>query len=126
MRSRRFTKRVQIWQAESEPDGFGGNTIKDELITSSWAELKVLTNNRNASRNTTDFGISNTQLGVMVTLRKRNDINYNSINQYMMYNNEKYIISSFPTNVNFDNSLITFIAVKQDTKSVNVTPPING
>ena len=120
MRARRFNKRIELWQTESEADGFGGNTLKTELITITWAEIKAL----NKYINTDSFGISNTQLAVHVTVRLRKDLTYNSINQFIKYANESYTISSFPENKNFDNAFISFIAVKQDTKTVPTIAPI--
>ena len=54
MRSRKLSKRVEIWQTSNVSDGFGGNTIAETLITSSWAEVITL-NNTNRS---TDIGIT--------------------------------------------------------------------
>ena len=124
MRARRFNKRIEIWQTAIVSDGFGGNTSSNTLITSSWAEIKSLNVSNRIGKSSSDFGINNTQLGVMVTVRLRNDITYNSINQYIKYAGDEYTISSFPENKNFDNSYITFIAVKEDLKSVTTISPI--
>ena len=114
MRSRRFTKRIEVHETTAVADGYGGNTVTSALLGTSWAELKSI----NKKTDLTSFGISNTQLAIEVTVRKRNDLAYNSINQFIVYGGENYDIVSFPTNQNFDNSLITFIAVKQQTKTV--------
>ena len=124
MRSRRFNKRIEVYQTGVISDGFGGNTSSETLITSSWAEIKSLNTNSRFGKTSTDFGMNNTQLGVMVTVRLRNDITYNSINQFIKYAGEKYTIASFPENKNFDNSYITFIAIKEDLKSVTTISPI--
>ena len=84
------------------------------MLGTSWADLRSV----NKKTDLSQFGINNTQLAIEVTVRKRNDLAYNSINQFIVYGGENYNIVSFPTNTNFDNSLITFIAVKQQTKSV--------
>ena len=114
MRSRRFRKRIEIYETTAVSDGVGGNTVTSALLGTSWADLRSV----NKKTDLSQFGINNTQLAIEVTVRKRNDLAYNSINQFIVYGGENYNIVSFPTNTNFDNSLITFIAVKQQTKSV--------
>ena len=119
MRSRRFRKRIEVWQLENVSDGFGGIKAANEMkLTTTWADIRSLSANSRYQSGGTDFGINNTQLGVMITVRKRNDLTYNTMNQFIKYNNEKYTIISFPENKNFDNSTITFIAVKRDRKYI--------
>lgn len=127
MSSRRFRKRIEIWQTkEPTSDGFGGFTASDELITTTWADLKSFSGNKPYSKESSDFGITNSQLAIIVTVRKRNDFYYNSINQFIKYNGEKYTILSFPEDKNFDHAFITFIAVKEDTKAVSTVTPIDS
>lgn len=116
MRSRRFRKIIEIWQLSDVSDGFGGNTTSETRLTSTWADIRSLSANNRYGSTSTDSGINHAQLGVMVTVRKRNDLTYNTLNQFIKYNDKKYTILSFPENKNFDNSTITFIAVKQDEK----------
>ena len=122
MSARRFRKRIEIWQIKDVADGFGGFTVSEELITTTWADLKTI----DARKNTTDFGINNSQLAVMCTVRKRNDFYYNTINQFIKYAGDKYTILSFPEDKNFDHSFITFIAVKEDLKTVPTITPIDS
>ena len=115
MRSRKLSKRIEIWQTSNVADGFGGNTIAETLITSSWAEVITL-NNTNRS---TDIGITSATNTIKVRLRKRNDLTYNSINQYLKYRGYKYIIQNQPFNVGFRDEVIEIIAVKEELKTVN-------
>lgn len=124
MRARGFNKRIQIHETLDSPNGFGGNTITTQFITETWASIRSMSQNKPFVKDLTDFGISNTGLAVIVTVRRRNDFAYNSINQFIVYAGESYTISSFPENKNFDNSFITFIATKEQTKSVPVINPI--
>ena len=78
------------------------------------------------SNRTTDLGITETNQGVLFTLRKRNDLAYNSINQYILYRGTKYIINSFPDNVNFNDSYIEISASRETQKIVNDISPIGG
>ena len=120
MRCRKLTKRVEIWQTSNVSDGFSGNTVAETLITSSWAEVITL-NNTNRS---TDIGITSATNTIKVRLRKRNDITYNGINQFIKYRGYKYIIQNQPFNVGFRDEVIEIIAVKQGLRMVAEIEPI--
>ena len=120
MRSRKLSKRIEIWQTSNVSDGFGGNTVAETLIASSWAEIITL-NNTNRS---TDIGITSATNTIKVRLRKRNDLTYNSINQYLKYRGFKYIIQNQPFNVGFKDEVIEILAVKEELKTVNEIAPI--
>lgn len=122
MRGRRLTKRFELWQTTSVSDGFGGAKISDELITSSWAEIK--TANANSKFRSTSDGITNATNQIVIKTRKRNDLTYNNLNQYIKYNNEKYIVQNQPYNVGFDNMYIEIIAIKEELKNVDTLTPL--
>ena len=120
MRSRKLSKRIEIWQTSNVSDGFGGNTVAETLITSSWVEIITL----NDVNRSTDIGITSATNSIKVRLRKRKDITYNSINQYLKYRGFKYIIKNQPFNVGFRDDIIEIIAVKEDLRSVSEITPI--
>ena len=120
MRSRKLSKRIEIWQTSNVSDGFGGNTVAEILIASSWAEIITL----NDVNRSTDIGITSSTNTIKVRLRKRNDITYNSINQYLKYRGFKYIIKNQPFNVDFRDDVIEIIAVKEELKTANEIAPI--
>ena len=120
MRSRKLSKRIEIWQTSNVSDGFGGNTVAEILIASSWVEIITL----NDVNRSTDIGITSSTNTIKVRLRKRNDITYNSINQYLKYRGFKYIIKNQPFNVDFRDDVIEIIAVKEELKSVTEISPI--
>ena len=120
---RKYQKRVQIYQVVSVADGYGGNLVEDTLITESWAEIKTVSNNSRYVGRLTDLGITDPQSAIIVTMRQRNDITYNAVNQFLMYRGEKYIIQNL-TNVNLQDNEIEIIAVKEQTRLVNVITPI--
>lgn len=122
MSARRFRKRIEVWQTLEVADGYGGFTVSEQLITTTWADLKTI----DSKKQNTDFGVNTNQLAVMCTVRKRNDFYYNTLNQFIKYAGNKYTIISFPENKNFDNSFITFIAVKEDLKAANIVTPIDS
>ena len=124
MRARRLSNRVQIWQTESVSDGFGGNTNKDYQLTDSWAEVKTLGNSSKYSKSVENFGITDRFNSIVVTMRKRNDISYNSINQYLVFKGISYIFQSQPANVDFRDDSIVLIATRQSIKEVPNLDPI--
>ena len=111
MRSRGFNKRVEIWQTSIVSDGFGGNITTSALLNSSWAKIKTLDVNR--STLATEFGVLDTSNSIEVTMRKRKDLVYDAQTMFLMYRSEKYIIKSFPVNIDFEDSYIKIICTKE-------------
>lgn len=123
MRARKYNKRVEIWQTTPKSNGYTVNGGTEEtLITSSWCELITLDRiNRN-----TDLGLIDTTNTVIFKLRKRNDIDYNSINQFFKYRGLKYIIQGSPINIGFEDREIQITLVRETSKSVNNIQPITS
>ena len=114
--ARNFNKVIEFWKTTPVSDGYGGNIVSEALIASSFASVTTL-GNKNIY-NSDNFGIIDKNNAILIKLRKRNDIVYNAINQYIKYRNVKYIIKGQPTNIDFNDSYISLIAVKEATKSV--------
>jgi hypothetical protein len=127
VRSRRFNKRVEIWQVAALVDGYGGNTTSEEtLLTATWADIKTLGVTSRFSNGQSSPGVNEPNAGVVFFLRKRKDLSYNSLNQFIKYNGVKYIISNRPTNINFDNSIIEIIGVAETIRETTEVPPVGG
>ena len=114
MRSRKFNKRIDIYETTAVPDGYGGNTVSVALVGTSWASIKTL--NPGQKTYLTEFGILDANSAIMVTVRKRNDFTYNQQTHYFVYRGENYIINSFPTNIDFEDGFITMICTKEANK----------
>ncbi len=111
MRARSFSKRVQIWGlSNSVYDGFAGYTVENELLSNSWA--KVETAKSNAS-NMNDIGLDDMALNLLITVRYRNDLEYNGINQYLVYNGVRYEFSQAPNENNLNRTFVKLIATRQ-------------
>lgn len=108
MRARVFNKRIEVWQALKVSDTFGGNTINETLVTTTWAKLTTQT-----GEEVSGLGLDYTKGTITAVVRKRNDITYNSTTLFIKYRDKKYNIVSFPTNDNFTDAYVTFIAVEQ-------------
>ena len=104
MRARGFNKRVEIWGTNTVFDGFSGNTVEETLLSSSWANIETVKPNRGDLN--TNIGILDASNSIIVTLRKRNDLNYDMTTMFVKYRGEKYIIDSFPANIDFKDNLI--------------------
>ena len=121
--NRRFSKLFELWQTAFVFDGFSGKTPGDDvLITKSWGEIKTV--NASSKFRNRDNGITSNTNQIIITTRKRNDVAYNSINQFIVYRGEKYTISNQPYEIDFDNSLIEIVATKNAVKSVIEIVPV--
>ena len=126
MRARSFQKRVELWQTEEYADEISGYLNKDILITTVWAKVSTLDKNRRFSSTTADLGVEDRSNTIVVEFRKRADITYNPINQFLKYRGFKYNIQAQPTNTDFDNSYIVIIATREANKEVTELTPDNS
>lgn len=122
MRARKYTKLIEVWQTTKVQGTYGGNTTVAQLITKSWCNLIT---KKNIYRDT-DFGITETSNQVTIQLRKRNDIIYNSKNQFFKYKGEVYNIISEPVNVGFENREIEITLQKDNSAIVPEIEPIGN
>ena len=121
MRARQFNRKIEIWQTTNVADGFGGSsTPTNELITTSWAAIRT----HKDTRRDTDVGVSDYSEKLDITMRYRNDIQYNSVNQFLMYRGVKYTFTMSPMNMDFNEAFITLTASRQKTNSVPIINPI--
>lgn len=117
-RSRKYTKRVEIWETTNVSDTFGGITVSEALLTTSWANVKTASNNSRYTKRLTDLGITDPTNAIIVTLRLRNDVLYNAITMYLKYAGVKYIIQNAPVNIDFVGHEVEIIATRESIKSV--------
>jgi len=108
MRARAFTKRVSFYKISEIDDGFGGKTTAPVLLLTTWANIMT-----KEGKAVIDLGLDYTTGVIQITMRRRSDISINSSIDYLMYRGDKYNISTYPTNKNFTDAVITFTAIKQ-------------
>ena len=120
MRARFYNKVIEFWQTATIPDGYGGFTVTDIFITKSWCSVKTASNNSRYVSRLTDLGITDPTSAIIINLRYRSDIDYNAINQFIKYRGDKYVIQTTPTNINFRNTEIELIAIRQSTDEVPI------
>lgn len=119
MRSRTLNKQIGIWQAVKASDGYGGFGILETLITTTWAKITTQT-----GEEVSGLGLDYTKGTLTIVVRKRNDITYNSTTLFIKYRDKKYNIVSFPTNENFTDAFVTFIAVEQKPATFDTYTPL--
>ena len=109
MKAREFNKQIELYQTVTGlSDGFGGYNQTDELIGVYWANIK----NVKPQINSIDFGNIEPNEVLQITMRNRLDLTFNSINQFIKYRNNKYIIITDPININFEDRIIQFLVKK--------------
>ena len=121
-RARKYNKKIQLWQTAPIVNEWGGNTVSETLLTTTWCEIKT----PNTTYRSTEFGITDTTDTIVLRLRKRNDLTYNSENQFFKYRGKRYIIESEPINIGFEDREIQITLKKEMLKGVNEVPPIGG
>lgn len=113
-KARKYTKRIQFWQTVAVADGFGGSTVSETLVATSWAKITT----PNQYHKLTEMGIIDVANSIIIHTRHREDIDYNAVNQYVIYRSVKYIVQNAPKNVDFKNVEIEIIATREVTESV--------
>ena len=88
MLAREYNKRVSIYQTTKVPDGFGGNTVAEVLLFSSWAKLET----NGVGYKAKDFGLQEFNDPLLFKVRFRHDFDYNSRTMFLTYKNDRYII----------------------------------
>ena len=111
MRGRKYNRKIELWQTTRTKNEFGDSIVTSELLITTWAEIKV-PNLVSANYRSMEFGITDTSNRLVINLRKRNDITFNSKNMYFVYNNDRYNIISEPVNVGFENREISMSVAK--------------
>jgi head-tail adaptor len=114
MRARKFNKQIQVYDTYNEGTPGGGNISKDQFIASCWANVETI----KSSKPYSDLGLDFSRNIVKVTIRLRNDLPWNSTTMFFVYRNSKFAISNNPTNTNYTDAFITFIAT--EIKSIYV------
>jgi len=104
---RELRKQIEVWLITAVVDEYGDGNITSEKLYDMWADLRTL-----KGRDITELGLDNKSLNIMVTVRKPDVFDFNAKKHFIKYKSEEYTIKSFPTNTNFDNRFIQFIAVK--------------
>ena len=111
MKARNYTKRIGFYQTTAVADGYGGNTVSEALVATSWANIRTPKD----SHRLTDLGVIDPTSTIIITLRHRNDIDYNAVDQFIKYRGLNYIVKNAPTNIGFMDVDIEIIATRQAT-----------
>lgn len=94
------------------PDGFGGNTVSESLLKSTWANIKTISTERQ-DQYVTEYGLLDASSSITITVRKRNDTVYDYKTLFIKYRNERYAIKTYAINENFEDRVEKFTCVKE-------------
>ncbi len=109
MISRKYSKRVQIWETALTSDTYGGNEIDDALDTllaTSWAYIRTI-----RPEKLTAMGITDYKHAIEVKLRYRYDLDYEQEGIYFKYDSNTYIFDTVLT-IDYEKAEVTVIAIK--------------
>lgn len=118
MNSRDLTKRIELFQTTAVSDGFGGYSTSSVSLGESWAKIESLQPGK--MNNLEQFGQINPNNSIFVTVRKRNDLDYNMQNMFFTYRGRTYTITTSPTNIDFTDRWIKFTGSLETKKSNQV------
>jgi head-tail adaptor len=119
-----FTKRVEIWGDAPVSDGFGGFIQESTFLASSWAKIKTVSNTARNTQRISDLGIIDPSSAIIVTLRYRNDITYNGVNQFIKYKDVKYVIKTSAISVDLKDTYIEIIAAREALTNITNSPVV--
>lgn len=89
MKPRKYINRIEVWKHIEKDDGFGGNITTPSKISDSWCDIKTLNSERLIA-----FGITDSEYGLRINLRKRNDLDYFDEDIYFVYQDRDYVIQN--------------------------------
>lgn len=104
----RYNKRIEIWSFGVPTDnGFGGQTATDSKVGDSWCTIK--TYEAGKYRDLESYGVIDPSQSLLITLRKRNDIDFEPSKYYIKYEGTSYTIVSKPINKDFKHKEVAFL-----------------
>ena len=97
MLARKYTKQIEIWKTTTVADGFGGNTVTDELDFAMWANVTAKTASRlNENAQNDNF------VQTVFTIRNNPNLAISIKDNFVKYNSLIYNIDNI-LNINLDN-----------------------
>jgi len=97
MQSRKYTKSIEIWKTTTVSDGYGGNTVTDELDFVMWANVTAKRSSR-----LNENGQNDNFVQTVFTVRNRVNLELSIKNNFIKYNGLTYNIDSI-LNIDLDN-----------------------
>lgn len=99
MRPRKYKNKIEVLaytDGAATADGFGGNTGGELSLGNTWCSIATLQVNK-----LTDFGLDQTKTGIIIEVRKRNDIDFSRSDLFFRYKGKDYaVLSTTEKNLN--------------------------
>lgn len=86
---RRFTDRVEIWDAVATPDGFGGNTLAESMVKSAWAKISTINQDK-----LMDYGLDATKYAVNLRMRTVSGVDLESKGIFFKFKARRWAVQS--------------------------------
>lgn len=115
--ARKYDKVIEVWSAESVPDGFGGNTTQETLIAPSYCSIKTL-----EAKTAVDLGLNDNEVVIEVRLRHRGNLPYDKNTTFFKYKGVSYNINRIQP-IGLDGLELKIIATS-NTLQDSYTPPV--
>jgi head-tail adaptor len=100
----RFKDRVGVWQKTASSDGFGGNTVSETQLGSSWAKVNSISRDKYQ-----DYGLNTASQAIELYLRHRSDIDYFAQDVFFKYKGKSWFPISIEDN-GLESELIRILA----------------
>lgn len=100
----RFKDKVQVWQKTAVSDSFGGNTVGETQLGSSWATVNSISRDKYV-----DYGLNTASQAIELYLRSRSDIDYFAQDVFFKYKGKSWFPVSIDDN-DLDGELIRIVA----------------
>lgn len=97
MRARSYRHRIAVYENTAEvatDDGFGGNTGGENLLASSWCNVRTIPTNK-----VIEYGLDQTKKAITISVRKRTDLDFNRSDLFFRFKGDDY----YPISVTEDN-----------------------
>lgn len=108
MIARKYTKQVQIWKTTKVSDGYGGNTVTEEVDFTVWANVTA----KRAFR-LNEEGQNDNNVQTIFTIRNRATLDISIKDNFIKYNGLIYNIDSI-LNKDLDNIDIELVATQRE------------
>jgi len=102
MLSRKYTKKIEIFNTVPASDGYGGNTMTNQSIGSFWAEVKMLSSNKDHTT-----GISDIKTTYSFKIRSNPSVSPLTNDLSIVYKNRTYVVND----IKYDDENFRFINI---------------
>lgn len=83
--ARRYSRRIEFWNATTSDDGFGGEDRTDALVKELWAQVETLDRQKSI-----EFGLNVDRRNIEVQCRRDPDINWDDGTLFIKFSGREF------------------------------------